>query len=222
MNRQLIKLACLVLCGSALAGGSAVVAAVPERSGEALEWNFRVYLDDSEIGYHNFRLTEDAGHQQLVTEASFRVKFLFVTAYRYEHSNRETWQGDCLLEIDSRTDANGKTTSVRGLQGPDGFLLDATGERTAVNGCVKTFAYWNPDFLNESALLNSQTGELTDISVERLDAEQLTVLGEQVEARRYRLQAKDIDLDLWYSEDRRWLGLQSTTKSGRKLRYELI
>ena len=50
----------------------------------------------------------------------------------------------------------------------------------------------------------------------------LIVRGEDTVARRYRLLAKNMELDIWYSEDRsRWLALQSTVKGGRKLRYEL-
>jgi hypothetical protein len=36
------------------------------------------------------------------------------------------------------------------------------------------------------------------------------------------LRARGINLDLWYSDDREWLGLSSVVKGGRTLRYELI
>ena len=70
-------------------------------------------------------------------------------------------------------------------------------------------------------MLNSQTGELMPVSVEMLEDETLTVRGQSMAAKKYRLSAKDINLDVWYSQDRQWLGLESTTESGRKLRYEL-
>ena len=89
-------------------------------------------------------------------------------------------------------------------------------------GCVKTFAYWNPDILDEPELLNSQTGELLQVDIEPVANETVTVRGEQVPARRYRLLAKNMELDIWYSQDQgRWLALESTVKGGRKLRYEL-
>jgi len=189
--------------------------------GKAESWKFKVYLDDSEIGYHNFLLTEQDGRQQLTTEAEFRVKFLFITAYKYEHFNEETWQGDCLQEIRSETDANGKKFAVRGVQSPDGFEVEADNSRNQVNGCVKTFAYWNPDILEEPELLNSQTGEILPVTIEPVALETLTVRGEETPAQRYRVLAKNMELDIWYSEDRRWLALESTVKGGRKLRYEL-
>ena len=189
---------------------------------QTVEWNFRVYLDDSEIGYHRFQLTDTKESQKLFTEADFRVKFLFLTAYKYQHKNVETWRNDCLQAIESETDINGESFAVRGLQKPNVFAFEAGELETVVSDCVNTFAYWNADFLDKSRLLNSQTGELMPITVEPLPEENITVRGVATTARKYRLLAEDLNLDLWYSEDDEWLGLESTTKSGRKLRYELI
>jgi hypothetical protein len=187
----------------------------------AQEWNFRVFLDENEIGYHNFSLYEEEGQQTLVTEAEFKVKFLFITAYNYEHVNQETWAGNCLQEIRSRTDANGEMFIVRGSRDANIFELDVPKGRTEVPGCVKTFAYWNPDILNEPELLNSQTGELLQVEVIKVADETLTVKGQDTSAERYRLTARNLKLDIWYSKDDRWLALESTVKGGRILRYEL-
>ena len=69
--------------------------------------------------------------------------------------------------------------------------------------------------------MNSQTGELLPVSVEPVATEWLNVRGQATEARRYKLTARNMELDIWYSNDDRWLALESTVKGGRKLRYEL-
>ena len=211
-----------VLMSLALAGFA--VADTPESgsSGEfAREWNFRVLLDGNEIGYHNFSLLEEDGAQQLTAEADFKVKFLFITAYRYQHENHETWRNNCLQAIESRTDANGRRFEVKGSRSEDRLSIKANDARIEVPGCVKTFAYWNPDILVEPRLLNSQTGEVLPVDVEMIARETLNVRGEDTPAQRYRLEAKNMKLDLWYSDDQQWLALESTVKGGRKLRYEL-
>lgn len=185
------------------------------------EWNFRVLLDGNDIGYHNYFLLEKDGAQQLTSEADFRVKFLFVTAYRYEHVNHETWRNNCLQEINSRTDANGRQFEVSGIRAADRLAVRANDARTEVPGCVKTFAYWNPDILDEPQLLNSQTGEVLPVNIEMMARETLQVRGEDTPAQRYRLVAKNMELEIWYSDDWQWLALESTVKGGRKLRYEL-
>jgi len=185
------------------------------------QWNFRVFLDDSEIGYHRFSLIENGDRLEVATEADFRVRFLFFTAYEYSHVNREVWQGDCLEAMRSATDANGRHFSVTASRAEDGFTVDTGDARLRTDGCVKSFAYWDPAILEASALLNAQTGELMPVAVEEVALEAVEVRGQTVPARRYRLTAHGLELDIWYSEDDRWLALQSTVDGGRTLRYVL-
>ncbi|MDH3467338.1 MAG: hypothetical protein OES26_15755 [Gammaproteobacteria bacterium] len=84
-----------------------------------------------------------------------------------------------------------------------------------------TFAYWNADFLDESQLLNPQTGEYVDVRVEEVGDEMLEVRGQAVAATRFKLTAYQVDLTLWYSPDNEWLALESVAKGGHTIRYEL-
>ena len=90
----------LVISATSLAGESEnQPEAAGPKSGDS--WRFRVWLDDKEIGYHNFFLAKNGGIHQLHSEASFEYKLLFVKLYDYEHENRETWVGNCLQSIES-------------------------------------------------------------------------------------------------------------------------
>lgn len=217
MHHRFFKLAALVLLA-----WLPIAPVQADSAADIQEWNFKVYLDDSEIGYHSFRLIEGQDQRQLESQADFRVKFLFVTAYRYQHENVETWQGECLQQIESHTDANGKLLTVSGSQGPEGFKVETSDTSRQVPGCVKTFAYWDPRFLSESALLNSQTGEVIPVVIEPLPEPSYRVRGQEVPAQGYRMRGKNLDMEIWYSMDRQWLGLVSSIKGGRTLRYELI
>ena len=200
-------------------------AAEPERDFSSAEggnaWQFRVYLDDREIGYHHFYLAENGDVKQLRSVASFEYKLLFVKLFHYEHENLETWNGDCLQSIDSQTDANGKPFRVDGRRSDGQFRVNATAGDATLPECVMTFAYWNPEFLEQPRLLNPQTGEYVDISVEQAGSDILEVRGQQVPATRFRLTADDFDLTLWYSPDDEWLALESVAKGGHIIRYEL-
>jgi hypothetical protein len=195
--------------------------AIPLQAQAASEWRFTAYLDDKPIGYHRFALSEENGERRLVSEARFDVKFLFVSAYRYAHDNREHWRGDCLARIEAVTDANGKNYRVRGRLTHDEFEVDTGREQTALPACVMSFAYWNPQFLQQPRLLNAQNGEYLDVSVRDLGADTITVRGTEQPARRYRLEAKGFQIELWYSPQREWLALDSITESGKRLRYRL-
>jgi Family of unknown function (DUF6134) len=185
------------------------------------EWRFRVFLDDAEIGYHRFSVLEDGPERQLESEARYNVKFLYVTVYRYAHDSRERWQGNCLKQVEANTQDNGKTLAVRGTQDGDRFVVTNTRGQANLPACVMTFAYWNPDLLGQSRLLNVQTGEYMDVQVRVLGEETLTVRGTVQRALRYALETRDFRIDLWYSPNKEWLALESNTEGGRKLRYQI-
>lgn len=187
------------------------------------EWQFDVLLDGKPIGFHTFELQQEGGQTVLRTEASFDVKFLFITAFRYRHQNTEIWNEDCLLSIDAATNSNGKELLVRGEASDDRFSLQNTEGTKELPSCVQTFAYWNPAVLGATQLLNSQTGVYEDVEVSLEGSDQFPVGGQPVDALRYRLSAKAGDITLWYSEtDNTWLGLEAPAKGGRKLLYQAV
>lgn len=168
-------------------------------------WTFRVLLDEREIGRHTFTREESAGGARVVSEARFDVRFLFVSAYRYEHRAEELWRGDCLVRIEARTDDNGVRKDVSARP----------------TGCTRSFSYWDPAILGAERLLNAQTGEIQPVRWMPLGAESIAVRGQATSANRHRLTAPGLSIDLWYA-GRDWVALESALEGGRRLRYELL
>ncbi len=186
-------------------------------------WEFEVSLDDRKIGYHRFSVSEDGSRRVLETEAAFDVKLLFITAFRYRHSNVEVWDDGCLESIDARTDSNGKTFEVKGTRKADRLSIMRNTGDDELEECVRTFAYWDSAVLDAERLLNSQTGEYENVSVRDDGDDIVTVDGTPVAARRYVLSAKAGDIRLWYSsETETWLALEAPAKGGRTIRYQPI
>jgi hypothetical protein len=193
--------------------------AVSDELARGSAWKFRVYLDDKEIGYHHFYLAESGNTRQLKSVANFEYNLMFVRLFHYEHENNEIWNGDCLQSIDSQTDSNGEPFRVNGRRATGEFRVSANGGEESLPECVMTFAYWNPAFLEQSSLLNSQDGEFLEVEVSEPVFEQLEVEGGQLPSYRYHLAAGALKLDLWYSTDSKWLALESEVRGGRMLRY---
>lgn len=199
---------------------AAALASAPAMAAAPLDWEFEVLLNDKKIGYHSFRVSEDNGRRVLETEAAFDVKVLFVTAFRYRHTNREVWEDGCLQRVQAQTDANGKRFEVQGVRRADAMTVTTGGEPTRLADCVQSFAYWNPDVLNSTRLLNTQTGEYETVAV-IADGEDSVEVGDRVvEADRYRLRTQNGDIRLWYAKGTQtWLKLEAPAKGGRTLRY---
>jgi len=186
------------------------------------EWRFRVFLDEKEIGYHEFVIEETGNRLTLQSEASFEYRLMFVKLYGYTHENTETWKGGCLTAIESRTDANGEPYQVSGKLEGDSFILEGAGGQVELPPCNMSFAYWNPAFLQQDRLINTQNGEVLEVEVSEPERVEIEVRGVLQPALRYQLEAGDMSIDLWYSEDHEWLALETAARGGKRLRYQLL
>ncbi len=228
---------------------SAAQAAGPESAAVAgpavREWNFAVTLDDKPIGTHRFVVTEEASPgapsaRKVSSDAAFNVKLLGLIVYRYRHQATEQWRGDCLRALSSSTDDDGAASRVRAEVQGSGLRVAteaaaatsaATSTGTApvppvqtLNGCVMSFAYWNPSIRTQTQLLNAQTGKYEDVKIAeaRAGAGGSAGFGPGVVASRWRIEGPAQPVDVWYTAKGEWVGLDSTVGSGRKLSYRLI
>ncbi len=177
----------------------------------AAEWNFRVLLNGKPIGTHRFEVTTHGDTaRKVVSDANFTVKVLGLAVYRYRHHAAEHWRGECLAALTSMTDDDGKASKVE--------LESAS---APLHGCAMSFAYWNPSIRAQTRLLNAQTGEIERVLVSRIGSGTVEVRGRPVAATKYRISGPAAPIDVWYSIDDEWIGLDSTVAGGRLLSYRL-
>ena len=181
----------------------------------AQTWNFDVRLDGKPIGSHRFTVDGPPESREVLSAARFEVKLLGITVYRYRHEASERWRGDCLQDLHSRTDDDGKALEI-----------DRRADEEGNSTCLMSYAYWNPRLLQQQRLLNPQTGEIDELRVERLPDAVIPVSGRDVEASRWRLSAKSAgakqEITVWRDRrDGRWIGLDAEVKGGRVLSYRL-
>lgn len=201
-----------------LAGAALLLASLPAAA-QPRAWDFQVFLDDAPIGYHRFTLNDERDGRTMKTEARFEVKVLFVTVYRYVHEASEFWRGNCLAKLDARTNDDGARLVTGAVAEGKGLTVSTARGNATLEGCVMSFAYWNPQILRQSQLLNVQTGEYQAVSIAVIGDENIAVRGAPVAAKRYRITGPKNPIDLWYSADSDWLALESTVSGGRRLRY---
>jgi hypothetical protein len=202
-----------------LAAPMLLATSFPIMAKQADEWRFKVYLNDKEIGYHTVTLKPMQDGSRVQTAANFDVKFLFLNAFRYEHKAEELWRGDCLRSIRTSTSTNGENQFVEGENNAGRLTLTTNEGEKRLEGCVRSFAYWDLDLLESDRLLNPQTGRHEDVKLEEFGLTTKTINGSPVEALRYRLLTEESAIDLWYTPDYRWLALESEVKSGKRLSY---
>ena len=190
----------------------------------AKEWNFDVYLDKTRIGQHTFKLSDA---NELVSQAKFNVKVLFINAYQYNHTAVEQWQDGCLKQLEASTLENDVSTKVKGAADSDRFVVSDGKQQQVLPGCAMTFAYWSQKMLGQTKLLNPQNAEWLDTRIVKTGSEILDVKGKKVEALRYKLDASlagkpKLNIELWYRADNHdWVALKSITPDGYVINYKL-
>jgi len=189
-------------------------------------WDFNATLDGDPIGNHRFEVIETKYGVTVNTTAQLDVKFLFITVYSYKHNNVEKWTNDCLVSLNSDTDDNGDISSVELLKEGDKSRITTQNTSVIESSCVRSFSYWDRELLKSGALLNSQTGEIINVDFTYIGSESLAVNDRMIKSNRYQLLGMDkdgieIEIDLWYSDNNRWIGLQSKLENGSFLRYQL-
>lgn len=184
-------------------------------------WTFDVRLDERPIGRHVFTLREQGTERELTSTARYDVKILGITAYRYVHEATERWSGNCLTAFTASTDDDGKREWVKlSRDAARTSVTTARGEE-AISACPMTYAYWNPVFLKQPRLLNSQTGEYQAVKVSVLGTETINIRGTPTATTRYRITGPKFPIEVWYTSADEWVALESTVDGGRRLQYRL-
>lgn len=197
------------------------VAAMASPPSQQQVFDFKVFLDGDPVGQHVFRVDRLETAKQVHSEAAFNVKFLMINAYRYQHQANETWQENCLTSLKASTHDNGKDSTVEGQTKGNEFLLKRNLDQETLPACIMTFAYWNPQMLKQSRLLNPQTGDYLDVDITPKGRDRVAVKGSEMTANRYHLKTREFDMELWYADNGDWVALDSRLEGGHILQYRL-
>ena len=158
---------------------------------------FKVYRDGSNIGQHTISFEQKGDDLIVDIEIGLEVNFAFFTLFDYKHRNREVWRNGRLVSINTETDNNGTLHSVSGRAVGNGFLVTSDEEQLLLPADIIPTSYWNPATRSASKLLNSQTGELIEVTITEEETKRVAMPWGESEGRLHRMTG-DLELDLWY------------------------
>ena len=178
-------------------------------------WVFDAFIGKKKIGVHEFEVVRSGDKITAKSSASFEYKVLKIPLFSYEHSVVEIYNSDsCLKSISSETTTNSKRIQVMGEKKGDSFFVTGNTDATFERACLMPFAYWSPRLLDQTALINGQTGKMTPIKIQSVDSPD--------SGKNYVLSGEDLNIELAYSSEDKWTGLQSKLPLGRTLKYTLV
>lgn len=185
---------------------------------------YTVQRDGKTIGTHAITIAQNGVETHVGVETDIAVKVLFVTAYKFKHSSQETWADGKLLAITSTTDDDGvaKELSARAENGK--FTVDSKvkgqDRRQHADAATLPASLWNAETVRQSALLNTLDGQVMNIAVEDLGAEDVDAGGASLSAHHYAITG-ELTRELWFDDAGRLVRMRFPDKTNSEIVYAL-
>ncbi|MFO0998658.1 MAG: DUF6134 family protein [Alphaproteobacteria bacterium] len=194
--------------------------AVPAASLPTGAFEYRIDRDGSPIGKQRLTVTQHGDKTTVSIDVKVQVKVAFVTVYRYEQARSETWQGDRLTALDTRTNDNGDKLFLKGHANASDFAIETEkGHTTAPLGLVPA-SYWNIATVDQKRLLDVEDGRVLNITVTAGTNESVDLGSRQIQARYFQI-AGDVDKELWYDPSGVLLKIRFKARDGSLIEFVL-
>ncbi len=192
------------------------VAAVLPASASNLDAKFLIKREGKVIGYHAVDVTQTAEGARADTRIRMRVKLGPVVLFRYDHASVEEWRGGEVVSIMSETKHNHRKMRLNARSTGDRLDIDGSSYEGPASLAALPSSYWNKALVSAPQMINTQNGEVMDISVTPVG---MTKTANGLAAEQYQLVAENT-LNLWYQGER-WVG-SAFVIEGEALTYELV
>ena len=206
-----------------VAGGALAMAVVRPVWAMPANRVFSVSRKGSVIGTHAIEFAGDPQHLKVATRIELAVKIAFVTAYRYEQRGEDVWQSDVLVRTRIETNDDGEKSVVI-AESSDGQLAvqGPKGSYATPLGAMTDLSFWNRAITQGAPVIDSQSGDLIDITVKPSVPEKLEVLGRTIETERFPMAGtRGRSGTVWYDSEGNLVRAIVLTR-GETLTYELV
>jgi hypothetical protein len=191
-----------------------LLAALPPQTQASETLAFDVLMDGSKIGRHVVSLWNQGDRTYVDIDIALKVGLGPIVFYRYEQRNRALWENGALVSFISNTDDDGDAFAVRASRNGDGLSVAVNGtDGIAVSDWFPT-TYWNKRTVTQDRLLATRDGEVLAVDTKFVGVETVKAGGRDVTAERFEMRG-DLDIDLWYDENDRWVKLAFDYRGNR-------
>nr|WP_281017788.1 MULTISPECIES: DUF6134 family protein [unclassified Minwuia] len=180
---------------------------------------FSVWRKDRQIGTHTVQFRRDGDLVDVQIDFRARVKFLGITAYRFEYGSSSVWDGAALQSLDASVNDDGTQAEVSARRFGGEVVVDGSGGLRRVEGALFPSNHWHPGIIGQTRVLNTLTGHLASVSINAKGQERVETAHGYVMADRYLYTGDLHDVDVWYDAAGRWVKLRFLTKGGERIEY---
>ena len=210
-------------------GGDAIqmIIAPPDRIPEvdpiALYGNemiFDVYRKGLKVGEQSMYFSRNA-EGDLFVQVRFHlaINVLFITAYTYDYEASEIWRDNQIVALTAHVDDNGKVAATSARLDEGVFKIDGPRGTILADSWVFPTNHWHRGQVESSVLLNTLTGALAHVRVERRGIDKVSTGSGGVDAERFSYTGDLHDTDVWYDARGRWVKMRFKAKDGSTIEF---
>jgi hypothetical protein len=211
---------------SFIVAGAALTYARGAQAGLPVPPDRRIAFDlirhGSSIGTHTLEFRADGDTLLVDIAVQVHVNFGPIPIAHYVHHGRETWSGDRLVGVQSRTDRNGRQLTMAATMNSQGLSVQGSGTSPYIaprDAYAST--YWRKASLF-GPLIGIQDGTLNRPSIVEPGVEPVRLAsGAQTRAQRYKLSG-DMNVEVWYDESDAWVGMRFEVDDGSQITYARV
>jgi hypothetical protein len=164
------------------------------------------YVDGKRAGNYRMTITNQDGAVTMTAQADINVR-IFLVPYKYTYRGTEVWKGGRLLQLESRTNENGKQYAVSAVADQNGLQVKVNGQQERhFAPDVWTTTYWQLPNANARngllPLLDADTGRDLNATLQYVGPSQISVAGQVQNCTHYRLSG-GVQVELWYDAQER-------------------
>jgi hypothetical protein len=193
--------------------------AQPWKPVDGAKLEFDVLRDGGQFGTHLLSFKREGDTLTVKTDVKLRVDLGPINFFEYLHNVTETYIGDRLVWVGSRTKNEGKWKTLAAEPVEGGLKVTGQAFKGVLKGLVIPSTHWNEHEMKQPKMFSTETGEMLPMKVTDRGIEKVKAGGTTIDARRYDVDS-ELDASFWYDAQGRWVKCAFEAQ-GSKIEYVL-
>ena len=180
---------------------------------------FDVKRNGDRVGRHTvaFKQTGKAEFQ-VNTMMTVTITLLSIPVYRYRYTSETAWQDGQMIRLTAEQNDYGDVSHVRALRQDQTWTITGPGVRVQSQKQLYPTNHWHAGVIAQREVLDTLTGQITDVTITPGEAERVKAQGRSVTATPYRYTG-DIQVTVWYDQAGRWVKMAFEAGEGSEMEY---
>jgi len=181
---------------------------------------FDVFRDGEKVGKHIVRFKElSLDKFEVTSRLDLQITFLKIPVYDYAYFSNALWKKGRLIGLTVSIDDDGEKSSIHASTQRRTLVVVGPKGKSIVPHAIFPTNHWNAAVLRENQVLNTLSGEISQVKITKRPIEKIRAEGRLVTATKYQYTG-DIETNVWYDDKGRWVKMRFRDKGGSIIDYE--